>query len=138
MSARPLSHGLRRASSPKGGAKIGPACHCEERSDVAIRFCSKSSKPSHIGSPEQAALSLYKWVQVRSDGASDGMPPPGKWKQSRAKAVENTVESGGKLKLGFKKERKNGVSTAMGKIFLKNLFQVFCAKIRRFHKNCAD
>ena len=52
--------------------------------------------------------------------------------------VENTVESGGKLKIGFKKERKNGVSTAIGKIFLKNLFQVFCAKIRCFHKNCAD
>ena len=67
-----------------------------------------------------------------------GHLPPGKWKQSWAKAVENTVESGGKLKFGFKKERKNGVSTAMGKIFLKNLFQVFCAKIRCFHKNCAD
>ena len=76
VSARPLSHGLRRASSPKGGAKIGPACHCEERSDVAIRFCSNRSKPSHIGSPEQAALPLYKWAQVRSDGAPDGTPPP--------------------------------------------------------------
>ena len=138
VAARPLSHGLRRASSPKGGAKIGPACHCEERSDVAIRFCSKRSKPSHIGSPEQAALSLYNGLGAGQTVRLMGHLPPGKWKQSRAKAVENTVESGGKLKLGFKKERKNGVSTAMGKFFLKNLFQVFCAKIRCFHKNCAD
>ena len=63
-----------------------------------------------------------------------GHLPPWKWKQSRAKAVENTVESGGKLKLGFKKERKNGVSTAMGKIFLKIYFKCFVPKSGVFIK----
>ena len=39
MSARPLSHGSRRASSPTGGAKTDPSCHREEGQspDAAIR-----------------------------------------------------------------------------------------------------
>ena len=60
---------------------------------MAIRFYSKRSKPSHIGSPEQAALSLYKWVQVRSDGAPDGTPPP--WKME-AKSGKSCGKHGGK------------------------------------------
>lgn len=61
---------------PQGGSQDRPRLSLRGAKRRGDPFCAKRSKPSHIGSPEQAALSLYKWVQVRSDGAPDGTPPP--------------------------------------------------------------